>query len=80
MKNSVLILLAVGCAMLASDALPVSLKDLVARYEGYNGKRVIVSGEVVSDSEMTLMYLPGATGDSAAKGRKTPIAVMWQVN
>jgi hypothetical protein len=37
------------------------------RYREYNGRRVIVSGEVVSDSEMTLMYLPGATGDPAAK-------------
>jgi len=61
------ILSLMGCAILASDALPVSQKDLVERYREYNGRRVIVSGEVVSDSEMTLMYLPGATGDPAAK-------------
>jgi len=62
-----LLLSLIGCAILASDGLPVSQKDLVERYRDYNGKRVIVSGEVVSDSEMTLMYLPSATGDPTTK-------------
>ena len=62
-----MILSLMGCAVLASDALPVNQKDLVERYSEYNGKRIAVTGEVVSGDEMTVMYLPGANGDSAAK-------------
>lgn len=67
MKTRPLILFVVGCVMSASDAFPVSQKDLVARYGEYTGKRIIVSGQVVSDSEMTLMYLPGSGDDPAAR-------------
>jgi hypothetical protein len=67
MKNSLLFLLLMGCTILASNALPVSQNDLVERYADYNGKRIIVSGEVVAGTEMALMYLPDAKGDSAAK-------------
>ena len=62
-----LILLVVSRTVLASDAVPVSQRDLVARYVEYDGKRVIVDGEVVSDSEMTVMYFPGAAGDSVGR-------------
>jgi hypothetical protein len=55
-----------GCAMSASDVLPVSQNDLVTRYGEYSGKRVIVTGKVVSDAEMTLMYLSGAGGGPTA--------------
>ena len=67
MRNWAVILALMGCALLASDALPVSQKDLVDRYGDYNGKRIRVGGEVVSSEEMTVMYLPGPNGDSAAK-------------
>jgi len=67
MRNWLVILPLIGGAILASEALPVSQKDLVERYADYNGKRITVSGEVVSGDEMTVMYLPGADGDSAAK-------------
>ena len=62
-----MILFALGGAMFASDLLLVSQSDLVARYDDYNGRLVTVNGEVVSDSEMTVMYLPSANGDAAAK-------------
>src|SRR5258708_2835932 len=35
---------------------PVSHHDLVSRYENYNGKQVVISGEVLSGPEMTLMF------------------------
>jgi hypothetical protein len=53
--------------MSGSDAPPVSQKDLVEHYADYNGKRVTVIGDVTSSDEMTVMYLPGAGGDSANK-------------
>ena len=65
MMNRLFTVVTIGCVMLASDALPVAQKDLVARYAEYSGKHVIVRGEVVSDFEMTLMYLPGAAGEQA---------------
>ncbi len=67
MRNSSLLILLVGCTTLAFTALPVSQIDLVERYADYSGKRITISGEVVADTEMTLMYLPGAKGDSAVK-------------
>ncbi len=51
-----------GCAVLASDAAPVSQQDLVAPYADYSGKQVVVRGEVVSGPEMTVMWLPGDSG------------------
>jgi hypothetical protein len=47
------------------SAEPVKHEDLVAHYERYNGSRVVVRGEVVSD-EGTVMYLPGGPTDSGA--------------
>jgi hypothetical protein len=67
MRKWHLILFALSYATSASDPLPVSQRDLVARYDEYNGKRVTLTGEVVSDSEMTVMYLPSATGDPSTK-------------
>ena len=64
MKKSLLVMLAVGCVILAADALPVDQKALVEQYKMYNGKKVIINGEVVSDSEATVMYLLNETGDS----------------
>ena len=67
MRLWTVVLLLMECAVLASDALPANQQDLVERYWDYDGKRISVSGEVVSADEMTVMYLPGATSNSAAK-------------
>ncbi len=67
MRTWPVILSLMGCALFAFDIQPVNQKDLVERYGEYSGKRITVTGEVVSDAEMTVMYLPGATGDSATK-------------
>ena len=56
-----------GCVMSASDAPPVSQKDLVEHYANYNGKRITVIGDAASSDEMTVMYLPGGSGDPANK-------------
>ena len=45
---------------------PVEQEDLVAHYERYNGRRVVVAGEVVSSGEGAVMYLSGGPTDSAA--------------
>ena len=65
MSNWLVILSLMGFVLLASDALPVSQRDLVDRYGDYNGKRIKVSGEVVSSEEMTVMNLPGTNGATA---------------
>ena len=65
MKTWLVIFFVMRWVLLASDAVPVSQRELVARYVEYSGKHVIVSGEVVS--EMTLMYLSSATGSPEAR-------------
>lgn len=67
MRIMALILSLIGwCAMVGADGLPVSLEHLARHYVDYNGKRIAISGEVVSSDEMTVMYLPGANGDSTS--------------
>jgi len=62
-----LILLAVGCVMFGGQATRVKKEDLLAHYEQYNGTSVIVAGEVASESEMTIMYLPSSLKDPDAE-------------
>lgn len=56
--------LAVACIVFGQSSEPVRQEDLVAYYERYSGSQLVVSGEVVSGPEMTVMYLPGASTDS----------------
>ncbi len=50
--------------MLAQDAVRLGLDALVAHYDRYNATHVIVSGEVISGPEMTVMILPGPPKES----------------
>ncbi len=67
MRTWPVILSLMGCAIFASDAPPVNHKDLAERYSEYSGKRITITGEVASDAEMTVMYLPSADDGSATK-------------
>jgi len=61
-------LLPLVCALYGqSQDQPVSHEDLISGYERYNGKQVVISGEVLSGPEMTLMFLR-----SASSGTGTP--------
>ena len=59
-----LLLLSVAFVALAQSAEHVQLDELMERYSDYNGKQIIVSGEVVSGPEMTVMLLPGPPANS----------------
>lgn len=61
------LMLAVVCAVFSQNAEPVKQQDLVAHYERYNGSQLVVSGQVVSGPEMTVMYLPGVPPDSGPR-------------
>jgi len=43
----------------------VSHDELVSRYENYNGKQIVVSGEVVSSQEASVMFLRGTSEASS---------------
>ena len=51
-----LMLVSASC-VLGQGAETVKQEDLIAHYERYNGSRLIVSGQVVSRPEMSVMYL-----------------------
>lgn len=43
---------------------PVSHDDLVSQYEYYTGKQLVISGEVLSGPEATLMFLRNSPSNS----------------
>jgi hypothetical protein len=67
MRRWTAVIFLLGCIMSVSEAQPVNRKDLVEHYADYNGKRITVIGEVASSDEMTVMYLPAASGEPANK-------------
>jgi hypothetical protein len=57
-KSSLYILLAFASGLSGQDTgRPISHDELISRYESYNGKRIVIGGQVLSSPESTVMFL-----------------------
>jgi hypothetical protein len=66
----IVILLFIGptFSLLGEEQLRVVPSELVKHYEDYDGKRIVIEGEVASGPEMTVMYLGRASGGDDPNG------------
>src|SRR5690348_10341989 len=62
--NRYLLSLCIALSAFAQGAARVQLDELVQRYDQYNGKQLIIGGEVLAGPEMTVMVLPGPPKNS----------------
>lgn len=59
---------ALAFLLFADEVLTLSPSELIRKYQAYDGKRIVVEGDVASGPEMTVMYLGRSSAEDDPNG------------